>query len=280
MFGPGSRIRLRREMTVTGTIRLESGDILMATPWGRPPTNFEQLAAKFPVPGSKDGPALGAGSTAAYRPEVLGRVDRLRVDPLDPFAISTTLRDARREIWRQAEGLTGGRYLVDTATELGVRASRSICGLARVSDDDAWQFRKYVDGIARSSWDIDIWPAESYDAPAVDRESDTDLLRKAKMMAGEYFDIRYGCLVACGVDNLMVAGRCLSAERTAQASLRIQQTCQSTGQAAGMAAAMSIERNVTPRELDPAPLVAGLVKARAAVEPACELLRNLKVMDR
>jgi hypothetical protein len=47
-----------------------------------------------------------------------------------------------------------------------------------------------------------------------------------------------------------------------------------------MAAAMSIERNVTPRELDPAPLVAGLVKARAAVEPACELLRNLKVMDR
>ena len=33
-----------------GTIRLENGDILMAAPWGRPPTNFEQLAARFPVP--------------------------------------------------------------------------------------------------------------------------------------------------------------------------------------------------------------------------------------
>jgi hypothetical protein len=33
-----------------GTIRLENGDILMAAPWGRPPTNFEQLAATFPVP--------------------------------------------------------------------------------------------------------------------------------------------------------------------------------------------------------------------------------------
>ena len=33
-----------------GTIRLEHGDILMAAPWGRPPTNFEQLAATFPVP--------------------------------------------------------------------------------------------------------------------------------------------------------------------------------------------------------------------------------------
>lgn len=33
-----------------GTILLENGEILMAAPWGRPPTNFEQLAAKFPVP--------------------------------------------------------------------------------------------------------------------------------------------------------------------------------------------------------------------------------------
>lgn len=33
-----------------GTIRLDNGEILMAAPWGRPPTNFEQLAARFPVP--------------------------------------------------------------------------------------------------------------------------------------------------------------------------------------------------------------------------------------
>jgi hypothetical protein len=33
-----------------GMLMLENGDILMAAPWGRPPTNFEQIAAKFPVP--------------------------------------------------------------------------------------------------------------------------------------------------------------------------------------------------------------------------------------
>jgi hypothetical protein len=33
-----------------GTIVLENGEILMAAPWGRPPTNFEQLSAKYPVP--------------------------------------------------------------------------------------------------------------------------------------------------------------------------------------------------------------------------------------
>jgi hypothetical protein len=33
-----------------GTICLENGDLLMAAPWGRPPTNFAQLAATYPVP--------------------------------------------------------------------------------------------------------------------------------------------------------------------------------------------------------------------------------------
>jgi hypothetical protein len=33
-----------------GTFLLENGDILMAAPWGRPPTNFEEIAAKLPVP--------------------------------------------------------------------------------------------------------------------------------------------------------------------------------------------------------------------------------------
>jgi len=33
-----------------GMVVLENGEVLMAAPWGRPPTNFEQLAAKFPVP--------------------------------------------------------------------------------------------------------------------------------------------------------------------------------------------------------------------------------------
>jgi hypothetical protein len=39
-----------REFIGPGTVVLANGDILMAAPWGRPPTNFEQLATTFPVP--------------------------------------------------------------------------------------------------------------------------------------------------------------------------------------------------------------------------------------
>jgi len=96
--------------------------------------------------------------------------------------------------------------------------------------------------------------------------------------AGDYFDIPYGCIVAAGVDNLLMAGQCLSASHVAESSLRIQQTCMATGQAAGTAAAMSIELNVTPRELDPAPLLAQLAKDRD-VEPAYAFLGELPVQS-
>jgi hypothetical protein len=83
----------------------------------------------FPVSGSEGGAPLASGGTAAYRPEALGHVDRSRVDPLDPLAISAALRDARREIRRQAASLPAGRYLVDTAAKLGIRTSRIVQGM-------------------------------------------------------------------------------------------------------------------------------------------------------
>lgn len=224
----------------------------------------------FPVPGSEGGASLASGGTAAYRPEALGRVDRLRVDPLDPLAIAAALREARREIQRQAASLPAGRYLVDTAAELGIRLSRIVQGITRVTDEDAWNLRKAADGIARSSWEIDIHPPDD-ERPLPERwfhsKSAAYAAFAKRLAAGDWFDIPYGCLVPAGLDNLLVAGRCLSASYLAQGSLRIQQTCMATGQAAGTAAALSLRADTTPRELDPQTVVAQLAKDRD-LEPA------------
>jgi ABC-type cobalamin/Fe3+-siderophores transport system ATPase subunit len=88
----------------------------------------------------------------------------------------------------------------------------------------------------------------------------------------------HGCLVADGVDNLMMAGRCISADHHAEASLRIQQTCMATGQAAGVAAALSLRQNMTPRELAPAVVIDQLAHDRD-VEPAFDVLGDLPVAD-
>jgi len=199
----------------------------------------------------------------------MGWVQQTQVNPLDPFAVTASLRSSRRGIGKQIEGHPAGQYLVETAAELGVRASRRIRGMARVTDDDAWACRKSTVGIARCSWEIDIHPPdETMTIPErwFHSRSEAYAQFSRRLSEGDWFDIPYGCLVAAGVDNLLVAGRCLSSEPMAQGSLRIQQTCMATGQAAGVTAALSLKKGVTPRALDPAGVVAQLAKDRD-VEP-------------
>jgi hypothetical protein len=215
-----------------------------------------------------------------HRCEILSVISRvLKVDPLDPWDLTRAEREGREQAWqatdfyrRYVPGFEKA-YLLDTSNHIGVRSSRRIHGIHTVTAQDVLEFRKYKDGIARGSWDVDVWPPDSYTAPAVDRSTEEWKRRRKKMESGEYYDIRYGAIVAKGVDNLLVAGRCLSAEHLAEASLRIQQTCISTGQAAGTAAAMSLKEGVTPRKLDAMKVVSQLEADRAGVEAAFDLPR-------
>lgn len=234
------------------------------------------------VPGTGN-PVGGTGRSLGNSPLFqAGLLRMLRIDPLDPWHLTRALREGRAQVWERFQNKRKqpgqeSLFLAGIADRPGVRSSRRVCGLATATGGDAWEFRKYPDGIARSSWEIDIHPAESATGKGVDLESEEYEPHKRRAEQGDYFDIRYGCLVPEGVDNLLVAGRCISAEHEAQASLRIQQTCMATGQAAGTAAALSLKEDVSPRELDAEMLVRQLAEDRAAVEPAFDILRELPV---
>jgi len=70
----------------------------------------------------------------------------------------------------------------------------------------------------------------------------------------EYYDIPYGTMVSRDIDNLLVAGRCISAEFEAVGSARVIATCFAIGEAAGTAAVMSIQEKIIPAKLDVAQL--------------------------
>lgn len=221
---------------------------------------------------------------APYRTEmslVPSRV--LKVNPLDPLELSDAEREGRKQAWQAAEFIMShlrgyeDAYLLDTSAHIGVRDSRRIKGIDTVSNNDTHTFRKRTDSIARSSWDIDIWPGDSYDKPAVPRDN-REYQKRMEILAekGEFFDIPYGCIVVAGIENLLVGGRCISAEREAEASLRIQQTCQATGEAAGMSAAISISSNTPPDQLSAAGVVKELTKIRQ-VGPAFECLKDIPI---
>lgn len=71
--------------------------------------------------------------------------------------------------------------------------------------------------------------------------------------------VPYRSLVPKGLDNLVVAGRCISASQDAMVQLRLIPPCFVTGQAAGTAAALALLHRVAPRKLDVAMLRKRLV---------------------
>jgi hypothetical protein len=72
----------------------------------------------------------------------------------------------------------------------------------------------------------------------------------AKPYAEDAIRLPYGSLLPQGVENLLVAGRCISAEEEAMGQLRLIPVCSATGQAAGTAAALAVREGVTPAKLD------------------------------
>jgi len=139
-------------------------------------------------------------------------------------------------------------YLEQSAAQIGVRETRRIRGDYTLTGDDVVQARKFRDAIARSSYPVDIH------SPL----GEGTLIREVP--AGDYYEIPYRCLLPVGLDNLLVAGRCVSATHEGQSSLRVLPQCFAMGQAAGTAAAMAAAGAVSPREIPASRLRAALRK--------------------
>jgi hypothetical protein len=122
-----------------------------------------------------------------------------------------------------------------TWPQLGVRLSRRIHGLYRLTDDDLRSSRQFSDGIARMGVYFPDW-GPNY------------------AIKGLRYDVPYRCLVPCrtagrAIDGLLVAGRCLSADPIAGNTMRLLVPCLATGQAAGVAAAIAAREGVAPRDV-------------------------------
>jgi hypothetical protein len=65
----------------------------------------------------------------------------------------------------------------------------------------------------------------------------------------DWFEIPYRSLLVKGFDNLLVAGRCISATHEAQGAIRVMPTCIEVGQGAGVAAALAAKERTTTREI-------------------------------
>ena len=134
--------------------------------------------------------------------------------------------------------------LVATGALLGIRETRRIAGDYCLSLDDFQARAVFDDEIGRYNYPVDIH-ASTADDP-VDAES---MMRSYRCADGESYGIPYRSLVVKGLANLLVAGRCVSADRYVQGSLRVMPGCFITGQAAGVAAALAARAEGATREV-------------------------------
>ena len=178
-------------------------------------------------------------------------------DALDPFQLTAVQIRGRAAIRRQLEFYRRHfpgcekAFIAQTAPMVGVRESRRVRTEYELSWEDLATRRKFPDRIAQSNYPVDI-----HGLPL-------DQQAQALTCAKPWFEVPYRCLVPKGFRNLLVAGRCIGADFTAQSALRIQFTCRSTGEAAGIAAALSLREGVSPAGLD-GRRVAGIMEEQGA----------------
>ena len=177
--------------------------------------------------------ALGTAFREGITPsEAWGTID-LQADPYDPCSpecLSRLETLGRRTAFAILDFLKTSVPGFENShpgpmpAQAGIRESRRIIGRSQLAEDDILQGRQCEHPAAFAAWPLEL--RENAKGPKFRFPEDN---RSAAIPSG--------CLRARDVENLFMAGRCLSATHGAQASIRVTGTCMATGEAAGKAAA-------------------------------------------
>ena len=160
------------------------------------------------------------------------RAERTRVEHQlreDMFSIVALLREKYAE-FRQCSIAASG-------VNAGVRETQRIAGVGCMTLEAMLSGQEPVCAISRCAHPMDIHSATSQ------AQQLTPLVRAP--------GIPHTAMIPQEISNLLAAGRCLSADAHAYASLRVQATLMATGEAAGVMASLASDKNCAFAALDP-----------------------------
>lgn len=169
----------------------------------------------------------------------------VKLDPTDPFDVTKAEIEAREQVAEVVDFLKNdcAEYgfanckLLSTAMNIGVRESRMIHGEHLLTELELKNCTRFEDSIATGNYDIDIHNPEGTGTSHY------------YFKPGEYYTIPYRSLIPVGMENLLVAGRCISATHEAQASIRIMPIVATLGEAAGWAISLCVKENLPVKDV-------------------------------
>jgi hypothetical protein len=196
---------------------LPSGaDAIVVRASGRPGEVFATL--NLPRPESE--------SWAPLEPECLARLE----------ARGRAAAEAIARFLRATRPAFASSVLAEHPRRLGVRETRRVQGLVRVTAEDVLAGRRRDDEVALSTWPIELW--QDHRRPIFEQPAGA-------------CSIPLGALVARSHPRLGMAGRCMSATHEAHGALRVIGTALATGEAIGCAAALAADHRKALAEVAP-----------------------------
>ena len=187
---------------------------------------------------------------------------------LDSRDLSEASIHARKEIHEVVEAMKRFQgedwsqvTLVATAAYIGVREGRRLRGRYIVTLEDVLGGARFDDAITRVTFPIDVHSILKSEGGGYSSD--------AVHTPAQPFDIPLSALIAEDIDNLCMAGRCISGDFYAHASYRVTGNAVATGEAAGIYASMLALGEISVEHYDSAPVLEKLAKFRAECSSEC-----------
>lgn len=188
------------------------------------------------------------------------------VDGTDPSAVARATQEGRRRCLQLARFLQtyvpgfATAYMTQLSPTVGVRETRKLEGMYQITGADLARGAKFDDAIV------------CCDNPVDDvMRAATGMTHDSSVPEGDYYTIPFRSLVPKDVTNLMFAGRIVSADPVAFASVRGMPQCIAMGQATGTAAALALTAGCSVQAIDTRQLVAELTQQGVHGLGSCSL---------
>ena len=219
-------------------------------PWGGYPRMTElwqSMSHRFRNPRKTDfshfwGPQSRTGEWAFNATRVID------ADGTDSISLTHAETEGRRQVFELMDEFLRPHvpgfdraFVAWTAAKIGVRETRRIVGAYTLSRQDIWDFVHFPDTICHGSYPIDI-------------HSPTDATTEFPVehfYGGRHWSVPYRSLIPLQIRNLLVGGRCISADHAAIAAVRVMANTLAIGEAAGTALALCEKEGVDPVNLNP-----------------------------
>lgn len=168
----------------------------------------------------------------------------VRKSAVDPFQLTEAEIEGRKQAHQivafMRNHIPGFKncLIVSTGPNIGIRESRKINGCYKLTAEDLLDNRMFSDAIAMGGYPIDI------------HSPDGATMKHRFLKPGSWYSVPYRSLIVNEVENLIVAGRCISTTHEACAAIRVTPIVMAIGQAAGTAAAQSVLSSQPANTLD------------------------------